>query len=114
MTDAQTLHAAKQSIDNLINFGDPTIGVTPGALASKEGSLKTVRGGINQALRDQVPGYGDTMDELAGINRQIEALQYGQGLLNTGKTAIHPGDSAVHINAFPNNEASVLQSGVNS
>jgi hypothetical protein len=114
VTDAQTLHAAKQSIDNLINFGDPTIGVTPGALASKDGALSQVRGGINQALRGQVPGYGGTMDELASINRQIEALQYGQGLLNTGKTAIHPEISDVHINALPNNEASVLQSGVNS
>jgi hypothetical protein len=115
ITDASVLNNAKGAISNMVERGDPTIGVQPGALASKEGSLKTITGGVNNALREQVPGYGDKMDQLASINRQIEALQYGRDkLLAGGNNAIHPDDSGAHIAALPNEEASVLQSGVNS
>jgi hypothetical protein len=114
VTDAQTLNAAKQSLDNLINFGDPTIGVTPGALASREGSLRTVRGGINDALRSQVPGYGDTMDALSGLARQVEGIQYRQNLLNTGKTAIHPNDAALKFGGMTPEELDATRAGVNS
>jgi hypothetical protein len=114
VTDAQTLDNAKRAIDGLINFGDPTIGVAPGALASKNSSLKMAAGGINQALRDQVPGYGDTMDALSGLARQVEGIQYGRDLLNGGKTAIHPSDAAAKIGGLPSEERDAVRTGVNS
>lgn len=97
VTDAETLSNAKRAIDGMINFGDPTIGLQPGALASKESSLKMAAGGINQALRDQVPDYGRTMDALASLARQNEGIQYGQRIFDTGKNAVHPDDAALKL-----------------
>lgn len=115
ITDAAKLQSAKMALDNLIKFGDPTIGVTPGALAAKTGALKTVAGGINDSLRAQTPGYAGTMDALASLNRQMEALQYGRGLLGGGsKSAINPADFAAHIAALPADEATALRAGLNS
>jgi hypothetical protein len=114
VSDAETLDNAKRAIDGLINFGDPTIGVAPGALASKAGALKTVAGGINDALRSQVPGYGDTMDTLSGLARQVEGIQYGQNLLNTGKTAVHPSNAAANIGSMTPEELDAARTGVNS
>ena len=114
VTDAQTLDNAKRAIDGLINFGDPTIGVAPGALASKNSSLKMAAGGINQALRDQVPGYGDTMDALSGLAKRVEGIEYGQSLLDTGKTAIHPSDSALKFGGMTPEELDAARAGVNS
>jgi hypothetical protein len=114
VTDAQTLNSAKQALDNLINYGGPTIGVTPGALASKNGALQTIRGGINDALRSQVPDYAGTMDKLSGLNRQIEGVGYGQDLLGTGKTAVHPSDATANIGGMTPEEQAAARSGVNA
>jgi hypothetical protein len=114
VADAQTLDNAKRAIDGLINFGDSTIGLAPGAFASKNSSPKMTAGGINQALRSQVPGYGNTMDALSGLARQVEGIQYGRDLLNTGRSAIHPSDAAAKINELRSEERDAMRTGVNS
>jgi len=114
VSDPETLAAAKSVIDDIINYGDPAIGVGPGVLSSKDGALSQVRGGIDAVLRGQVPGYGGTMDVLSGLHRQSEGLDYGQSLLNTGKTAINPADPASALRAMPPEEQNAARSGVTS
>lgn len=100
VSDAQTLQNAKAAIDTLIKYGDPSLGVQPGAISKAQGAIGAVRGQLNQALRDQVPGYGDVMDTSAALARHADAIETGYNdILGGGKGALNPADLADRLAA---------------
>lgn len=95
VTDAETLQNAKIAIDKLIDYGDPSLGIQPGAVSKAQGAIGAVRGQLNQALRDQVPGYGDVMDTSSALARHADAIESGYNdVLGGGKSALNPADLA--------------------
>lgn len=92
VTDAETINNAKIALDKLIDFGNDSLGVKAGSVSKSEGAAGGVYRQINQALRDQVPGYGDVMDASSAIARQIEAIERGDTILAGGKSATRPED----------------------
>lgn len=101
VSNAQTLANAKSALDTLIKYGDPSLGVPPGALATAQGSLSQVRGQLNDALRTQVPGYSAIMDQSSALARQMEGIESGTQSLRSGTAAIHPDDFASQYGALP-------------
>ncbi len=97
INDAETLHNAKDAIDTMVKYGDASLGIPAGALAREQGTLSAVRKQLNQALRDQVPGYGDVMDKLASLNRQGGQIKAGTEILRGGEATIHPQDLAAEM-----------------
>jgi hypothetical protein len=97
ITDAETLQNAKMAIDTLIDRGDPRLGVQPGAVSKSQGSIGTVRRQLNQALRDQVPGYSGVMDQSSHLASQMEAIEQGNSLLRGGANATRPDDLAAQL-----------------
>jgi hypothetical protein len=65
--------------------------VPAGALERQQGALKTIRGQLNDALEQQVPGYAEANAQSAALARRAEAVQVGTGILDSGKTAPSPG-----------------------
>jgi hypothetical protein len=61
-----------------------------------------------------VPDYGDTMDALSGLARQVGGVEYGQDLLGTGKTAVHPNDATAKIGGMSPEEQAAARAGVNA
>jgi hypothetical protein len=94
VSDAEMLHNAKEAIDNMIKYGDPGLGIAPGALAKEQGALSIVRKQLNQALRDQVPGYGNVMDESSKLAKQATQIEAGTAVLDSGKGAVRPDELA--------------------
>jgi hypothetical protein len=92
INDAQTLHNAKDAIDNLINYGNEGLGIPAGAVNKEQGALKLVRGQLNQALRDQVPDYADTMDKLSALREEAKQIKAGNEIFKGGNEPIHPQD----------------------
>ncbi|MEJ0092828.1 MAG: hypothetical protein WDN46_05205 [Methylocella sp.] len=92
VTRAETLQNAKMAIDMLIDRGDLTLGVQPGAVSKSQGSIGAVRAGLNRALRDQVPGYADIMDRSSALARGADAIETGNSILSSGQGAVHPAD----------------------
>lgn len=89
--DAQTLQNAKEAIDTLIDRGDDSLGVPAGAVSKAQGAIGQVRGQLNQALRQQVPGYARVMDQSSALAQQADALAAGKNdVLASGQNAIHP------------------------
>jgi hypothetical protein len=95
--DAQTLHNAKDAISGLIDHGDPSLGIPPGSINKAQGSLKLVVGKLNQALRDQVPGYADTMDRLSALREEAKQIKSGNEIFKGGNEPIHPQDLAEEL-----------------
>lgn len=91
VTDAETLTRAKETIDGYLNYGPRGMGPLAGADAATQGLVGDIRGQLNDAIRQQVPGYAQTMDKLASINQQQQAIQTGaQGSLLGGQSAVSP------------------------
>lgn len=90
--DAQTLQNAKSAIDMMISGEDESLGVRPGALSRAQGAITNVRAQLNQALRDQVPGYSDVMDRSSALASRMEAIERGDSILNSGQNAVSPED----------------------
>lgn len=96
--NAQQLSNAKTALDGDIKYGDPSLGIPPGALAKANGATVGIRGAINGALRDQVPGYGDIMDKSAQLARHADAIEQGyNSVLSGGKGALNPADLAAQL-----------------
>lgn len=92
VTDAQTLQNAKMAIDTLIDRGDPSLGVPAGAVSKAQGSIGAVRGALNGALRQQVPGYANVMDQSSALAGGADAIDTGNSILASGQNAVHPAD----------------------
>ncbi len=97
---AINLHKIKGELDNVIQYGAPGLGVPAGALERQQGALKTIRGQLNDALEQQVPGYAEANAQSAALARRAEAVQAGTGILDSGKTAPSPGRFAEDFGAM--------------
>ncbi|WOH58528.1 hypothetical protein [Bradyrhizobium sp. BWC-3-1] len=88
--DAEVLHKVKQELDNVIEYDAPGLGVPAGALTRQQGVLRHMRGQVNQALEEQVPGYANANAVSAALARRGEAVQNGTQYLGSGKTTPSP------------------------
>lgn len=107
----RVLHNVKQEMDRVINYGDPALGVTPGALARKDSAAQAVRGHLNDLLRDQVPGYGSANDVSAALARRMEAVEEGSQLLRSGQGATPPADLAARLAGMSQGERDAMAVG---
>lgn len=96
--DAGILHKVKGELDNIIEYDAPGLGVPAGALSRQQGALKQMRGAINSALEDQVPGYANANRVSAALAQRGEAVNLGTQLLSAGKTAPSPARFAAEFN----------------
>jgi hypothetical protein len=88
--DANILHKVKGELDNIIEYDQPGLGVPAGALTRQQGSLKQMRGAINSALEEQVPGYANANAVSAALAKRGEAVNLGTQYLGNGKTTASP------------------------
>jgi hypothetical protein len=105
------LHNVKQEMDRVINYGDPALGVAPGALARKDSAAQAVRGHLNDLLRDQVPNYGAANDVSAALARRMEAVDQGSRLLRSGQGATPPADLARQLAGMTQGERDAMAIG---
>lgn len=110
-TDAETLHNVKVAIDSMVKYGDPTLGIAPGALSKAEGALRNVRGQLNHQLRNQVPGYAEANEASAALAKQAGAIERGTDVLAGGKTAVWPTDLAETMAKMTPEEQAALKLG---
>ena len=103
VTDAETLQNAKVAIDKLIDFGNQPLGVQAGAVSKAQGAIGAVRTQLNQALRDQVPGYSSIMDASSALAKKMEGIKDGNAILGSGQTALSPEDLKARLAALPAN-----------
>jgi len=89
--DAGVLHKVKQELDNVIQYDAPGLGVPAAALTRQQGALKQMRGRLNQALEDQVPGYAEANQASSALARRGDAVELGTQYLGSGKTTASPG-----------------------
>jgi hypothetical protein len=89
--DAGVLHKVKQELDNVIEYDQPGLGVQAGALTRQQGALKNMRGQLNDALENQVPGYLQANRQSAALARRGTAVELGTQYLGSGKTTASPG-----------------------
>lgn len=111
-SDPRYLANAKQELDKLIDYGDPTIGVARGSLSKNDGALAAVRQQLNGALEAQVPGYADANLAYRTAARASEALESGKRVLGGGDAAIHPEDFVRDLNGRPIEQQAALRAGV--
>ena len=111
-SDPRYLHNAKGALDDLINYGDPTIGIPRGALSREDGALSAVRRQLNGALEAQVPGYANANLSYRTAARASEALDSGKRVLGGGDAAIHPADFAADLAGRPIEQQAALRAGV--
>jgi hypothetical protein len=88
--DAGILHKVKGELDNVIQYDAPGLGVPAGALTRQQGALKQMRGAINDALEEQVPGYANANRVSAALAQRGEAVNLGTQYLGAGKTTASP------------------------
>jgi hypothetical protein len=112
VTDAETLQNAKMALDTLIDRGDPTLGVVPGAISKSQGAIADVRRQLNGALRGQVPGYSDVMDQSSALAKQMEAIESGNSLLGSGQNAVSPADLNAQMQGMAPEQIQGLRTGV--
>jgi hypothetical protein len=90
-TSSEKIHNTKMDLDTLIDHGDTTLGVAQGMFSKTQGTIGQVRGEINQAIRDQVPGYADINIPSSQLASVREAIKAGRDrVLATGPDALHP------------------------
>ena len=89
--DAEVLHKVKQEIDNVVEYDQPGLGVQAGAVTRQQASLRNMRGQVNDALENQVPGYREANRQSAALARRGEAVEAGTQYLGSGKTTPSPG-----------------------
>jgi hypothetical protein len=75
--DANILHKVKGELDNVIEYDVPGLGVPAGALTLQQGALKQMRGAINDALEEQVPGGATANRVSAALAQRGEAVDLG-------------------------------------
>jgi hypothetical protein len=88
--DAQILHKVKGELDNIIEYDAPGLGVPAGALQRQQGTLKQMRGAINDVLEKQVPGYANANAVSSALAKRAEAVNSGTQYLGSGKTTASP------------------------
>ncbi len=90
-SSSEKAHNAKMDLDSLIKHGDPTLGVAKGMFSKTQGTTGQVRREINEAIREQVPGYSEIntpSSKLAGV---MDAIKAGRDkVLGGGDNALDP------------------------
>jgi len=81
---AEAINQAKIALSNLVQHGDPGVGVAPGAISRSEGDVKLVISLINDRLRTGVPGYSAVTDKSAELARRLEGVQTGFEMIGGG------------------------------
>jgi hypothetical protein len=102
--DANILHKVKGELDNVIQYDAPGLGVPAGALTRQQGSLKQMRGAINDALEEQVPGYANANAVSSALARRATAVDLGTQYLGSGKTTPSPDRFAAAFNPLEQGE----------
>jgi hypothetical protein len=102
--DAGVLHKVKQELDNVIQYDAPGLGVPPGALTRQQGTLKLMRGQLNNALETQVPGYRQANAASAALAKRADAVEAGTQYLGSGKTTPFPEQFAAEFNPLSQGE----------
>ncbi len=90
VTDANLLHKIKGELDNVIEYDQPGLGIPAAALSRQQGALRQMRGQLNSALEQQVPGYAAANAKSAGLAKRGEAVEQGTQYLGSGKTTPSP------------------------
>lgn len=111
-TSAERLHNVKSELGKIIDYGDPTIGVPRGAMSGEDSALNAVRGRLNRALEEQVPGYAEANQQYRTAARASAALESGKRVLDGGENAIHPQDFAQDFSGRPMEQQAALRAGV--
>lgn len=88
--EAHVLHKVKQELDNVIEHNAPGLGVPAAAFTREQHSLVTMRHALNEALENQVPGYGAANRRSAQLARRADAVKEGTSYLGEGKTTPSP------------------------
>lgn len=88
--DPAVLHKIKGELDNVIEYDAPGLGLPAAALSRQQGALKAMRGALNDALEEQVPGYAAANRQSAALARRGEAVNLGTQYLGSGKTTASP------------------------
>lgn len=96
--NADVLHKVKQELDNVIQYDQPGLGVPAGALTRQQGALRNMRGQLNAALEDQVPGYAAANRQSAALAQRGDAVNLGTQYLGSGKTTASPDRFAAEFN----------------
>jgi hypothetical protein len=81
-TDAETIHNAKVTAQKTIQYGDPSIGIAPGAINMEQGAAKHFVGQLSDALKTQVPGYADAAAKSAEYAKLSNNVEFGANALN--------------------------------
>lgn len=102
--DANVLHKVKQELDNVIQYDQPGLGIPAGALTRQQGTLKSLRGELNAALEDQVPGYAEANRQSAALAKRGEAVDAGTQYLGSGKTTPSPDRFAAEFDPLSQGE----------
>ena len=111
VTDARTLLNARQTIDDMMRYGEPTLGLVPGA-AGREGSpLHGVRGALDRSLKRDVPGLADADLTHATAARGQESIDIGRKALGGGQNAMWPDDLAQRFDAMPLEQQALTRAG---
>lgn len=110
-TNASQLHKLKGELDNVIHYDAPGLGVPAGALQRQQGTLKVIRGQLNSALEEQVPGYASANATSAGLAKRAEAVKIGTSVLDSGKTAMTPENLSQQFSAMLPGEQIALAKG---
>lgn len=90
VSDPETLHNVKVTMDGMIDYGDPANGIPAGSVRQKDGALRNARRNLFGQLDSQLEGYNAAMDEYRLIRRRMEGLQTGRDALDRGKGAMRP------------------------
>lgn len=110
--NASQLHKLKGELDNVIEYDAPGLGVPAGAMQRQQGALKMVRGHLNDALENQVPGYAEANAQSSALAKRAEAVETGTSLLDSGKTAMTPQRLDLTYGAMQPGERAALAKGL--
>lgn len=78
LTDPTQLHSAKQQFDKAVKWNSSPFADPNASIGFAEAPYKTARYQVNEALRDQVPGYAGNQDAQRSIFAQQKALTDGR------------------------------------
>lgn len=112
--DARNLNSAKRALDDMIQYGDESIGIPRGALSPSEGAVAEVRRALNDVLEQQVPGYAEANLRARTANRAIDLHENAPAALATGADAVHPERFAADFAGRPIEQQAVVRQGIRS
>ena len=95
ITDPQQVHDARQDLDAYIKYEKSNpLQPSSSAVQNENGAFQTVRRGVSDALKQQVPGYGDAMAAYHNSYQRGEAFDLGRSSLAGGDNPVWPSDFA--------------------